>query len=346
MSIKLMAQLWEHADVTGSELLVLLALADFANDDGSSIYPAMKTIASKARLSVDQARRVVHKLIDSGVLELVEQGGWIGKRNRPNEYRIVMQSPCILQGPGVDARTSEAPENDVDARGGTGVDASTVLAPVQEDPSVNHQLKATEEKEEAHARDPLTVAWRQAYESEIPQNLVKRLNELAIECSVAAAIHGIKASAAKPDGRNYRYIAECARNYVPPPPMAAYASGSAYSNGAPELANVPGIVPMPPSTNGHKPAPLPAPMPTDDPWAIALDELTRANLPWAHWLAGSALQANGVLAGEPLYRLTLSAPGANAEWMAQQAESAIRKKLASILGKRILLEIITEQVPA
>jgi hypothetical protein len=128
MSIKLMAQVWEVAEVSGSELLVLLALADFANDEGGSIYPAMKTIARKARLSIDQARRIVHKLIAAGVVELVEEGGWTGNRNRPNEYRIVLGALGVL----ADCKGGTR----VDARGGTCAHASTVLAPMQDDPSL------------------------------------------------------------------------------------------------------------------------------------------------------------------------------------------------------------------
>jgi hypothetical protein len=39
MSIKVMSQVWEHSTRKGTRLLLLLALADFANDEGIC-YPA------------------------------------------------------------------------------------------------------------------------------------------------------------------------------------------------------------------------------------------------------------------------------------------------------------------
>lgn len=193
------------------------------------------------------------------------------------------------------------------------------------------------EKEETHARDPLAVAWQQAYaDVAMPPKLASSLKELSVECGIPAAIHGIKASAAKEDGRNFRYIAECARNYVPPAPLASYASELGYQ------VDLPGVhILEPPATNGHAPPPLPPPVAHDDPWAIALAELAGV-LPGSapHWLEGSRLEASGELAGEPLYRVILTNPRANAQWLSQQAEPAVRKKLASLLRKRILLEFV------
>jgi hypothetical protein len=40
MSIKLMTMVWDAFPASGSELLCMLAMADWANDDGSSLHPA------------------------------------------------------------------------------------------------------------------------------------------------------------------------------------------------------------------------------------------------------------------------------------------------------------------
>src|SRR4051812_12180447 len=71
MSIILMRAVWELFTRGGSEKLVLLALADWADDDGASLYPSMAAIARKASMSVCQARRIVRGLIDEGLLEVV-----------------------------------------------------------------------------------------------------------------------------------------------------------------------------------------------------------------------------------------------------------------------------------
>ena len=67
MSIKIMAAVWESAPVDSGKLLVLLALADHARDDGSC-WPAVSTIASKARLSTRQTQRALSELEQAGLI--------------------------------------------------------------------------------------------------------------------------------------------------------------------------------------------------------------------------------------------------------------------------------------
>jgi helix-turn-helix protein len=73
MSIAIMSQVWKHSKQEGGALLVLLALADFANDEGIC-YPAQHTLAKKSRLSARQVRRVLSDLIASGELSIVRAG--------------------------------------------------------------------------------------------------------------------------------------------------------------------------------------------------------------------------------------------------------------------------------
>jgi hypothetical protein len=90
------------------------------------------------------------------------------------------------------------------------------------------------------------------------------------------------------------------------------------------------------------PAPLPAPLAHDDPWAIALAELA-PSLPGlaATYLAGSRMENGGELAGVPLYRIVVDSKAAIfVEWLNKQAGGAIRRKLGTILRKRIELEIV------
>lgn len=88
MSIKTMSAVWEHYPGGGSELLALLALADWSDDDGRC-FPSVASIARKTRLSKSQAQRVVHGLIDSGVVQVEgnETGGAPGATRR---YRILV----------------------------------------------------------------------------------------------------------------------------------------------------------------------------------------------------------------------------------------------------------------
>ena len=90
MSVKIMARVWAHSQQKGGELLVMLALADFANDAGES-WPSIPTLAEKARLAERHARRVLRNLESAGEIRRV---GSNGGRNRRNHYFItVIENP-------------------------------------------------------------------------------------------------------------------------------------------------------------------------------------------------------------------------------------------------------------
>lgn len=87
MSIRIMSQVWEHSAHSEGTLLVLLALADFANDEGMC-FPSQTTLAKKSRLSDRQVRRVLAVLIRSGELSIVRPGR--GRRIK-TVYRISLK---------------------------------------------------------------------------------------------------------------------------------------------------------------------------------------------------------------------------------------------------------------
>jgi len=89
MSIKLMNAVWESDSTSGSDRLVLLALADSANDDGYC-WPSYETIARKANLG----RRYVIV-----IMEKLESAGLVKKTHRfkdgdytSNLYQVVNNS--------------------------------------------------------------------------------------------------------------------------------------------------------------------------------------------------------------------------------------------------------------
>lgn len=66
MSIHIMSNVWKDSKVTeGRELLTLLAMADWADDNGGC-FPSYDTLGKKARISERQAIRVVKGLIEKG----------------------------------------------------------------------------------------------------------------------------------------------------------------------------------------------------------------------------------------------------------------------------------------
>jgi helix-turn-helix protein len=78
---------WKYAPYDGGTLLVLLALADWADDSGYC-YPKVAAIARKARLGQRQTNNVLKLLANDDVVPLVQRGGGSGK---PTGRRINLE---------------------------------------------------------------------------------------------------------------------------------------------------------------------------------------------------------------------------------------------------------------
>lgn len=86
VSIKVMTAVWENAPVRQGSLLVLLALADFASDNGLC-WPSVETLAKKARLKRRHTQDILWKL---------ERLGWITREvgtgpYGANHYRVNLE---------------------------------------------------------------------------------------------------------------------------------------------------------------------------------------------------------------------------------------------------------------
>lgn len=85
VSIKLLNHGWRFSKAKGGALLVLLAIADFANDEGVA-YPSIPTLARKARLTPRNTQRSIRHLVATGELVIEEGKG----PHRTHLYRIVL----------------------------------------------------------------------------------------------------------------------------------------------------------------------------------------------------------------------------------------------------------------
>jgi len=74
MSFDLQKAVWKYGPDDPTQHHVLLALADYANDDGGGVYPAIDTIAAKCRLSRSTAIRALKGLADGGWIERQRHG--------------------------------------------------------------------------------------------------------------------------------------------------------------------------------------------------------------------------------------------------------------------------------
>lgn len=91
MSVLASTWVWQHSESTGNARLVLLAIADAADQHGENAWPAQQTIADMVRVSVRTVRRLVADLVELGELEVeVHAGGTSRTRDdrRPHLYRL------------------------------------------------------------------------------------------------------------------------------------------------------------------------------------------------------------------------------------------------------------------
>lgn len=130
MSVRTMARVWADSKQSGTDLLMLLAIADFADDDGNA-YPSVGTLAKKCRMTGRNANHILAALRASGELEVRANEGPSGT----NRYRIVFQLPeevkpaSPLKSASPLKPTSSTPE----------AGFPKPLKPTSDKPSLNHQ---------------------------------------------------------------------------------------------------------------------------------------------------------------------------------------------------------------
>lgn len=88
MSIKVMNWVWENARAKGNCRLVLLAIADCADDNGMNAFPSQPKLADKTLLDVSTIRRVVRRLESDGYLSVDRST----RRGRATVYTVHMSA--------------------------------------------------------------------------------------------------------------------------------------------------------------------------------------------------------------------------------------------------------------
>ena len=83
MSIRLMTSVWSRSDLSSTQKLVLLAFADWANDDGYC-WPSINQIAIKSSMTDRSVQRILRQLED---MQFIKREEVVGKGNR---YWVMM----------------------------------------------------------------------------------------------------------------------------------------------------------------------------------------------------------------------------------------------------------------
>lgn len=102
MSIKISSLVWKLDGLTATQKFVLLRLADFADDDGGSVFPSVPKVATDCGLTDRAVQKAIRSLEEVGLLVLVHEA--VFSKRRPREYRIAI------------AGEPDAPVNDVHRR--------------------------------------------------------------------------------------------------------------------------------------------------------------------------------------------------------------------------------------
>jgi hypothetical protein len=228
MSIRVMTRVWEHSTSSGGPLLVLLAIADFADDRGVA-YPSMETLGAKARLDPRNAQRAVRRLERAGELEVTTGKGPHGT----NLFRVrlaetVQPSLGVTSAPGGAKRRGWRRNHQ-----GGGATTTTPVAPAPPEPSPEPSLEPSEgaaapnfektptsaQEERAYVR-AVADQWRAArrkpgLERFTDAAAIRNLKTAAgrawaAGCSLQDAIDGIRQNAGKPDANPW-YVDEWAR---------------------------------------------------------------------------------------------------------------------------------------
>jgi hypothetical protein len=204
VSIKVMTAVWDRSAHTGTDLLMLLALADFSDDQGNS-YPSVPTLAMKCRMRVRNATYILRALESSGELEVRPNEGPKGT----NRYRIALE----LLG-----KKAPQPVTGVQALAGVqsvaGVQSSAAPPAIQRqkplqriapEPSLNRQEPSKKRATQSRAGDvakkkPKPITLRQLMNEGVSEDVAAEF--LALRKSHRAALtplawSGIKAQVSK-----------------------------------------------------------------------------------------------------------------------------------------------------
>lgn len=94
MSIKVSTHVWENSTQRGTALLLMLAIADHAHDDGGGAYPSIATLSRKARTTPRHVKRLLPQLVSAGELEIRYKAGPHGT----NLYQVTICHPRFYDG--------------------------------------------------------------------------------------------------------------------------------------------------------------------------------------------------------------------------------------------------------
>lgn len=137
MSIELMSKVFKAQGLKSTQKLVLLALADHANDEGRHVYPSVGKVASKTALTPRAVQVTIRQLETMKLIKKIKRGGG----TKTNEYTIQVAGLTNLIHPTPES-DSPVPPNDVHP------------TPESDSPKPSSKRREETSKKQKRGRDP------------------------------------------------------------------------------------------------------------------------------------------------------------------------------------------------
>lgn len=93
-----MDDVWHNSKVLGNDRLLLLAIADNADEEKRIAWPSVDTLSRKTRIPRRTIFRCIKRLVKAGELEIVEHGR---REGHSNTYRVLVEKYERKAGGGV-----------------------------------------------------------------------------------------------------------------------------------------------------------------------------------------------------------------------------------------------------
>lgn len=168
MSVKVKALAWDAALQSSSRKLVMLKMADHADEHGCHVFPSVDSIANQTHLNARTVQRVLQAFLDEGLIAVTRPGGG---RRRATEYAINVRRLFDLgrpqKGDTVSPFDSETGEKRHPEKGDTvsGFDGKTPapdperVTPGPETPAQDHPNHHNRQEPSLDAREAFEKFW-------------------------------------------------------------------------------------------------------------------------------------------------------------------------------------------
>jgi hypothetical protein len=140
MSIEAMRYVWKHSAQKGSALVVMLAIADMADDNGDC-WPGVPYLAEKCRLKDRGLQKILTKLQEVGELQILPFEGKKTSTGWTNRYRITgVSASTPLNESGVPQDTPEVSPRTPLEQEGVNTRTPPEVSPRTPDPSLETSI--------------------------------------------------------------------------------------------------------------------------------------------------------------------------------------------------------------